>query len=80
MIKLSGVQGDGRPIIILGLSEMNVTKLREKMPIHINADELGFPGEIVIILGDTEDSLAKELHELISERTRVADHRGEKRS
>jgi len=51
MIQATATHPNGRRIIFLGIEEGNVTRLREGKPIHIHADQLGFAGEIVIVLG-----------------------------
>ena len=79
MIKMSGSNGQ-RKMILLGLSEGNLMRLREKKPIHINGEELNLPGiDIVICWGQTEDSLAKELRHMISPETVQRDHRRDKK-
>lgn len=61
MIKALAEQGDGSPLIILGLSDMNMKLLKEEKPIVVELSELGLPGKIVIIGGGTEDDLANML-------------------
>lgn len=61
MIKATGGSEDGRKFILLGLSEMNLGKLREGKPIHIYGAELGIPQDIIIFWGPTEDALAADL-------------------
>ena len=79
MIKMRGTKGD-RTMILLGLSEGNLMRLREKKPIIINGEEMNMPGlDIIICWGETEDKLAEELSFLIGPETRQRDHRGEKK-
>ncbi len=70
----------GRRIILLGLEEGNIERLRQGKPIHIHADELGFKGEIVIILGKDADELRKLLAPMIGPETDVRDDRERKAS
>jgi hypothetical protein len=79
MIKFSGTRPNGRNLIVLGLSEINITKMREGLPIHIHGDELGYEGEIVIVVGPTEDALAKKFLDLIPG-LEVTDHRSERKN
>ena len=79
MIQARGKTDSGRPFIILGLEEGNVTCLRDGQPIHLHADALGFFGEIIIILGKDCDSLKRDLADLIDPRTEVIDRRSEKK-
>ena len=79
MIKMSGTSGK-RKVILLGLSEGNLMRLREKKPIVINGEEMNMPDlDIIICWGETEDKLAEELSYLIGPETRQRDHREEKK-
>jgi len=68
-----------RPMIILGLSDNNIKALRDGKPIHIHADDMGYPGEIIIFTGKTEDDMAKMILENF-EVGRFDDHRKKKRN
>jgi len=62
MIKATGGSEDGkRRFVLLGLSEMNIGKLREGKPIHIFGSELGIAHDIIIMWGQTEDAMAEEI-------------------
>lgn len=61
MIKVTGGSEDGRKFVLLGLSEMNVSRLREGKPMHIFGAELGIAHDIIIFWGPTEDALAADL-------------------
>jgi hypothetical protein len=56
---------DGRgPIVFLGLSDMNLTRMRAGQPIRIKADDpIGLGVEVVIYHGATEVDLTRELEE-----------------
>lgn len=56
---------DGRaPIVFLGLSDANVTRLRAGQPIRIPADDaIGVGVEVVIYHGATEEDLTRELEQ-----------------
>lgn len=47
------------PLVILGLSDMNMEKLKEGRPIIVEMEELGLTGKILIIGGGTEDELVE---------------------
>jgi hypothetical protein len=79
MIKMGGKTQDGRKFVVLGLSEGNLKRLREKKPIIVHKEEIDCDTDIWICWGETEDALAKEFHTMIDERTRVQDRRGEKK-
>ncbi len=69
----------GRTIIVLGLEEGNIERLRKGHPIHIHADELGFAGEITIFLGKDADELQKLFAPMIGPETNYSDRRQEKK-
>jgi hypothetical protein len=82
MIKMGGTTKSGRKFVLLGLSEVNLVRLREKKPIVVFGTELRMPEleMLVICWGETEDDLTKELGRMIDENTRVRDHRDEKKN
>jgi hypothetical protein len=64
----------GKPLkgIVFGLSYTNLERLKDGQPIVINGDEVRLPGyEILIFSGPTEQSMAREIHELIGPNTQV---------
>lgn len=70
MIKAT-LRGKEGPIYLLGLSDMNIDKLREKKPLTIDLRELGGTGEVVICWGHTEGDIACDLMELIGPDTKI---------
>jgi hypothetical protein len=64
MIKAVGRTGLGRPLLILGLSGENVTRLMADEPISFDLAELGLPPmRVVIVGGRTEDAITEQLAE-----------------
>lgn len=67
MIKASGRTGLGVPLLILGLSGENVTRLAAGEPIRVSAQQMtgmGLPQvEIVIHYGRTEQAVLDDLRE-----------------
>jgi hypothetical protein len=65
MIKAAGTTGLGAPLLFLGLSGENVTRLAAGEPIRITVpqmQQLGLPPmEVVIHYGRTEDDIVSEL-------------------
>lgn len=62
MLKASGRAGDGRPLVILGLSGENMTRLMADEPIEFDLVDLGLPPtQVVIVGGRTEDDIAEQL-------------------
>jgi hypothetical protein len=43
---------------IFGLSDMNIEKLREGLPIVFDGKPFGFPGRVIIVYGKTEQAIA----------------------
>lgn len=64
MIKFRG-DHEGTPLVGLGLSEENMNRLKQGMPILIKTDEmeklLGVKAEIFIFYGQTEESMTADL-------------------
>jgi len=65
MIKAAGRTGLGVPLLVLGLSGENVTRLAAGEPIRITAQQLAALGlpqmEVVIHYGRTEEDIVREL-------------------
>jgi hypothetical protein len=65
VIKAVGRTGLGMPLLVLGLSGENVTRLVAGEPVRIRADDLarmGLPAvEIVILYGRTEEDIVADL-------------------
>lgn len=68
MIKASGKTGDGKPLLILGLSRENLDRLPLNQPIAIRPEqlaELGMPEMTIVILGgETEQDIAEDISAL----------------
>jgi hypothetical protein len=79
MIRMSAETGAGRRLIVLGLSEKNIEKLREGKPIHIHADDMGFAGEIMIFTGKDEATMTDMVKPFIGPETQVNDERNRPR-
>jgi len=66
MIKATGCGKDGTPVLFLGLSAENRKRLGEDQPIMVRADHVDprLPAITVVLLGgDTEESIAAQLQE-----------------
>ncbi len=62
MIKALIKLKNGKQLILLGLSEENIKRLKQDEPIIIKGKDLGFNGyDIWIIAGDTEESITEDL-------------------
>lgn len=63
MLKAAGRTGDGRPLLVLGLSKENMTRLAADDPMVLDTAPLGLPSmQIVIVYGATEDTIIDRLH------------------
>lgn len=52
---------------ILGISKENVKRLKDGQPILLNLSDIGLPDqEIMIMYGETEKSIAKQLNDEFS--------------
>jgi len=65
MIKFSSTGHDDSVLLGLGISELNVRKLKEGMPIYIKDEELekltGWNGNILLLYGRTEEDITKDI-------------------
>lgn len=62
MIKAAGTTGDGRPLLVIGLSGENMTRLMANEPILFDAADLGLPEMRVLIVGGrTENDIRDTL-------------------
>lgn len=79
MIKATA-RGNGRTLVLLGITDQNIARLREGRPIHIHGEEMGIgPLDICIITGKDEADLVKTLKPMIGDETAMRDLRSEKR-
>ena len=53
----------GRNLVIFGLSRMNCERLLEGKPILVDMEELGMSGKALIVGGETEEDIKRELEE-----------------
>lgn len=59
-------------LVVLGLSHMNLSRLRAGQPIIFRGEDVDQPGvEFIIFSGETEHSMAMEMQELVGPYTRV---------
>lgn len=63
MLKFKVSREENGPLIVFGLSKMNIQKLQDGQPMKINLAELGMQGEVYIFAGDTESSMMKDLED-----------------
>jgi hypothetical protein len=62
VIKAVVQRGNKPPLLILGLSSVNMTRLMADDPIRFNLAELGLPAtEVVLVGGDTEEEITVQL-------------------
>lgn len=76
MIKAKAMLKGDRPLYLFGLSAMNLAKLSGGQPIRVLLEGLGGVGEVVIMYGETEADIARELADLIGPETRVEGFKG----
>lgn len=61
MIKAVVAGASGKKTIILGLSDENLRRLREDMPILVEGSTVGIESDIAIVAGRTEEELARQI-------------------
>lgn len=61
MVKAIYKRKDGKPVLLMGLSDVNIEKLREGKPIVFDLEPLGLEGSVAIMHGKTEEDIAEEL-------------------
>lgn len=74
MIKAIAKMNDGRPMLMLGLSGENMTRLMANEPIQIDVGSLGadLPELVIVLLGgQTEAGIQRDLAPLIGPGTAV---------
>jgi len=70
MIKFTATTKDGKRLLGLGLSHVNLDRLREGKPINIDGTSVGIEGlDVLIFAGETEASMAKALKPSITAET-----------
>jgi hypothetical protein len=74
MFKAKAKAGDGRTLVILGLSDENIARLQQGQPIYFDTDQLKIPagetvGHICLLYGKDEATIAHELSSLIGPQT-----------
>jgi hypothetical protein len=72
MIKATGTIGD-RKVLILGVTDGNLTQLKAGKPIHIFGAEIGIDTDVIIFHGRNEALLAKIFAPMVDKYTRVSD-------
>jgi len=76
MVKAKAMLPDGRALIVLGLSEGNITRLRRGQPIYVDPAQLKIQpgttiGAITIFLAADEGELTRTMKTLIGPQTEV---------
>lgn len=71
MIKAKATTEDGRDLVILGLAEENMIRLRKGEPIHIKAEEMSLPHDIIIVWGRDIKDLMNTFKPLVGDDTKL---------
>lgn len=61
MVKASLTMADGRRLLILGLSDLNLEQLKKGKPIKVDLEPFGMEGAVAIMHGKTEEDITEEL-------------------
>lgn len=62
-------------LLMFGLSDENIKRLRDNHPIYFDLKELGLSGKVVIFWGPTEDEMKKALVSMLAPDAEVVDRR-----
>lgn len=76
VVKATAYRPDGSSFIVLGLSRNNTEMLLMGKPIHVDLEQLGLKGDILIMGGETESHIEAELAQYCNEDTIIDDRRG----
>ena len=76
MVKAKATLADGRVLVVLGISEGNVVRLKAGQPLYFDAAALHIkPGDalgiVTVFYGATEAELERTIHTLIGPQTEV---------
>lgn len=71
MIKFMANTESGIHLLGLGLSAMNLTKLKGGKPIDMDLRSMGIKLKICIFYGETEEKMAADLQDLIGPDTEI---------
>lgn len=70
MIKMSATNPKtGKDVLVIGLSEGNLQRLREGRPVHIHGEEWGQKFDLMICWGETDQALADEFKPFVGPET-----------
>lgn len=62
MVKMTATTGDGRTIVIVGMSQANVDRIKAGEPLVWELKDVGIPSVIVTVMFvETEDAIAEEM-------------------
>ena len=62
MLKVKAQSPNGRILLLFGLSNQNIKRLKKGQPILFPLDDFGYEGvDVSIIHGDTEQSMKEDL-------------------
>ena len=72
MMRFGAQMPDGRLVFGIGLSRENCRRLLDGKPIAFPLEEMGGKGEILIMGGETEQAMMRQLQEFIGPDTKVS--------
>lgn len=61
MIRAVATKANGTKVLLLGVDEDNVQRLKDGRPIHVNAEAYGLPCDVIIVYGKTMQHVIDEL-------------------
>jgi hypothetical protein len=76
MVKAKLTGDGGKTLLLFGLSEVNIRRLKAGEPIKVDLTEMGLEGEMLIFYGESERDMALMLKPYINEDTVIHDTSG----
>ena len=75
MVKFTVLGANGRTLLGIGLSQENLDRLKQGQPIIFTSEEISLPwkADILIMFGNTESDMKKELKPFLGPDTQVID-------
>lgn len=61
MLKIRITTGNGKPLVLLGLTRENVDRLQANQPILVDLAEVGLEGHLGLLVGEDQDDILRQL-------------------
>lgn len=61
MLKIRMTTGDGKPLVLLGLTRQNIERLQAREPIVFELAEVGLEGHLGLLAGEDQEDIVRQL-------------------